>query len=387
MRGLAFRQADGRCCALLAIGLALWPTAPVRAQESATPSPYEQVLILQKGQVLKGKISRSPNGYRVEQPTGGNLMLPFDEVRATGNTLQDAFKHLRESFLEPTAETHYQLGLWCFEHKLLNEAREELAMSLERNPDHQGARDLLKRMDEMTAQTRRPPPARSQSEIRMAWGKEIPEVESLGGFSKETAKMFTLGVQPILNNKCGRAGCHGAQSEQTFRLEPIRGTGARHPLFAERNLAAVMAQIDLEHPDQSPLLSACDGQHGGDLRPVFGPQNSKQRQILMNWVRMAAREKQIQQEKAEQRASVIAKRKAGRSKGKLATAAQVAERTKEPEDVPMASVPGDHEVSAEAETDDPFNPDAFNERYHGIVTKKETRTPARKTPAGQKDSP
>jgi hypothetical protein len=102
---------------------------------------------------------------------------------------------------------------------------------------------------------------------------------------------------------------------------------------------------------------------------------------------MASREKQAQEQEAEQRATVVTKRKANPSKGKITKSAPVAERAVESEQVPMASVPDDHDANVETETDDPFSPDAFNERHHGIVAKKETRKPARKTPATQKDAP
>ena len=255
MRSLAVWQAGERSCALLACGLLLALSAPARSEETAGNSPYEQVIIFQSGRTLKGKLSRSPNGYELEQPTGGRLVVPFDEVRVVGSNLPDAFKRLRESFVELTAETHYQLGLWCFEHHLAQEAREELATALDRDPDHEGARDLLKRMDALEAAARKPA-ATPQPKSRIAFGREIRDVEALGGLSPETAQLFTLRVMPVLNNKCGRAGCHGSQSDREFRLEAVRGTGARHPLHAERNLASVMAQIKVQTPDQSPLLSA-----------------------------------------------------------------------------------------------------------------------------------
>jgi hypothetical protein len=311
---------------------------------------------MQSGRLLKGSVTRSPNGYVVEH-SAGRLVIPYEEVRVIGDSLADAYRRLRESFQEPTAATHYDLARWCWTHHLPDEARSELVMALDRDPDHEAARDLLERIDEHLAAARKKALPKA-SETRIVGGVEPLEVESLAGLSRETAARYTSRVQPLLINKCGNASCHGPKSSRDFRLESPRGSGPGHRMYSERNLAAVMEQIDLQRPDRSRLLKVLDENHGGMNRALFyGPAGDRQVQLLRDWVHAVAKEK---------------------GGPRPLDVAQGPAAGPEPAESRLQSVPPRQETAEPSPDDaelrtDLFDPEAFNRRHHSGGSGKPSR--------------
>lgn len=356
-------------CAVLALLLG-WSV--VRSDES-DDAPKEQVLILQNSQLLKGTVSRSPNGYVVEHP-GGRLVVPFDEVRVVGKDLKDAFRRLTESFENPTAATHYALALWSQSHHLKEESRAQLVMALDRDADHEAARNMLKRLDEQaTAERKRAAAAKPpRPKLRVVGGIELPEIESLAGLSRGTAAQFSSRIQPLVINKCGQASCHGPNSESGFRLEQARGTGPGSRVYTERNLAEIMKQIDQSNPQQSLLLTAPARSHGGLNKAIFhGRAGEIQLQLLKDWVRTASAEWAHDTKAAKKRPSAVAQQP--KFPPSPSPQMSVEDETEPSETAPLASVgkPAAAEVpddETDPDAEDAFDPEVFNRRYHGQPT-------------------
>ncbi len=375
MNPCAVRRAYGVFCATWALALGWCASSALSADVLADPSHESQVLVFQNGRTMKGKISRSPNGYVVEH-SAGRLVVPFDETRVIGNSLPDAYRRLRETFVDLTAATHYELAKWCWSHQLKEEARAELVMALDRDADHEAARDLLERIDEQLAAARKKPAVKAP-EPRIVGGIELPEVESLAGLSRETAAQYSTRIQPLLMNKCANASCHGPKSSSTFRLEPIRGTGPGHRMYSERNLAQVMDQLDLARPRQSPLLTSSDGNHGGMNRAVFfGTTGEKQRKMLSDWVNAVAKERQSAQ-KQQDRPSVLGKKSENPNGAALKKPLpESGPKPKEPVRLASRDEAAATDVEEHEEDQvDAFDPEAFNRKYHHRPEEKSFRRP------------
>jgi hypothetical protein len=381
----AVRRAIGVCCATWALALGWCASFTLGTDEPLDPNNANHVLVFQSGRTLKGKVSRSPNGYVVEHGAG-RLVVPFEEVRVVGDSLPDAYRRLRESFVNLTAATHYELAKWCWTHQLREEARSELVMALDRDADHVAARDLLERIDEQLAAGRKKPAAPKPPEPRIVGGVELPDVESLAGLSRETASRYSTRIQPLLMNKCANASCHGPKSTRELHLEPIRGTGPGHRMYSERNLARVLDQLDLARPNHSPLLTAADGNHGGLNRAIFyGPSGDKQRQMLADWVKAVSKEQQAAQKQQDRRPRVAGKNAPSRS----AAALEKPMTESKPPPQAQARLASKAEDTAPEDDDvaedqvDAFDPSVFNQKYHGRPEEKSSRRP--KPP--DKDSP
>lgn len=371
------RTAVGVCMLLTLLG---WSPLPADEPSSA---PKEQVVILNNMQLLKGTVTRSPNGFVLEH-AAGRLVVPPDEVRVFGNDLPDAFHRLVESYPEPTAATHYHLALWSWSHYLKEDAREQLVMALDRDPDHEAARTMLKRIDDQKAAQRRQAAAAKPKPIdpRIVNGIELPEVESLAGLSRETAAQFTKRIQPLLLNKCGNASCHGPKTPTGFQLEQIRGTGSASRLHTERNLAAVLAQIDQNRVNSSPLLTAPMGNHGGLNKSLFfGSTGERQLETLKAWARSASKELNHDQQLAQKRPSVMGARPNFPQLSAEELDAAEEDEADNPDEPSGALAAVSERANAneddeeEMEAEDAFDPEVFNRRSHG---KNVTKEPARK---------
>ena len=121
-----------------------------------------------------------------------------------------------------------------------------------------------------------------------AVGREAAASKSLGEFTRPVAQNFVQRVQPLISSRCATGGCHSS-SQDSFSFESLRYGST--PLIAERNLSAVLKQLNVTSPDGSPLLTAGENAHGGMTVAVFqGRSGSVQLEILRAWVRSAAAE-------------------------------------------------------------------------------------------------
>lgn len=333
----------------------------------AAESPVvDQYVLLKSGRVMAGQVQQDAQGYLV---TGrnGRLHAPYEHVQLVADSLHDIYRQQRDSRQEPvTPDDRIELARWCISYSLYDEARLELKLVLRSDANHSEARQMLKklatilrpdRVDEPT------PPARTLD------GYLVPEAESLGSLSRETAASFTARVQPILVNKCGNARCHGVVSENAFRLVHVRSNLNSHRLHTERNLAAVSPYLDLEQPAKSQLLTVPQGNHGGGTVAIFGgPGGERQLEIIREWVYAAARDRGGYDAEAEAKAEALAAAtesavKARGQVGDLAPDSTALADSESGSDV-LAAAPGGG-TGSRARSADPFDPEVFNALVHG----------------------
>ncbi len=343
----------------LAVVAAVWATCE---SLSAQPPAVDRYVLLKSGRVMAGQVQQDAQGYLV---TGrnGRLHAPYEHVQLVADSLHDIYRQQRDARKEPvTPESRIELARWCISYSLYDEARLELKFVLRSDANHVEARQMLKKLAEVLKPDRLeepPPPSRTLD------GYLVPEAESLGSLSRETAATFTARVQPILVNKCGNARCHGVVSENSFRLVHVRSNLNSHRLHTERNLAAVSPYLDLQRPGESQLLTVPQGNHGGGSVAIFGgPGGERQLEIIREWVYAAARDRGGYDAEAE--ALAAAARSAVKEKADVAAAAPdaaAAARTDAGADGLAATndgVPGSRPQST-----DPFDPEVFNALVHG----------------------
>ena len=364
---------------LLVVSLAL----TVRADEGGM---RERVIVMNSGRILTGQMTRNAGGWLVEQASG-RVQVPEDQVKLVADNLRDAYRKQRDAIVEPTPATHVTLAQWCISYRLHDEARDELKKCLKRDPEHEEARKLLRRLDDSLTVKPVAAPA-ALSPWKTPDGFVVPEVESLGGLSKETATAFTARVQPLLMNKCGNASCHSAASGNEFKLYSIRLGTNGHRLYTERNLAEVLRYVDVKDPALSPLLAVPQGSHGGTTAIFHGPQSAEQLKALRNFIKLVAKEKQIEERELAQRPSVLGKKKPSprevdaamtaasepSHRDSAVTPASASTTTNRSrvvtangikDDAPQTLPDDDTAVPLDEDPNDAFDPDVFNRRFHG----------------------
>jgi hypothetical protein len=280
---------DGRCTFLSMIlsgvvqGLCI-------AQDSGTElraTPNEKspgILVLADGKVMNGRFLPRPDGYEVEVQ-GGRMFVESERVRFIARNFEDAHQRMRSSFTELTPQSHMELARWCLTNKREDLARREVLDALHKDPNRLDAQRLLQSLVQQDDGPSKSPGGSGLTEFPSLASPSgpVPEARSLAGLSRSVAQDFTRHVQPILMNKCSNAGCHGTRTVSSFQLTPShRGTSVS---IAERNLAAVMKQIDLSRPSSSPLLTTLQGNHANSTMPIFrGRSGAVQMKTLRDWV-------------------------------------------------------------------------------------------------------
>lgn len=270
---------------LLAVLLGFSPTlisaeGPPLARQSRSIS----LLVLKSGRFAEGRISQSAGGYVVEKPNG-SMVVPFELVDFSAVDRHDAYLTMRSRLKPPTPTRRMALARWCLTHGMYKETEAELRTVLEVDPGLTEARKMLERLEAILYPKRaRRRPKRPQSPARTADGFTRTTATSLAGLKSGPAREFVATIQPILMNKCGNARCHGSAARNRFRLTRVRTGFRSHRVFVERNLAAVLREIDRKRPSQSRLLTIPKKGHGRGGRAIFfGRGGTKQYRLLRNW--------------------------------------------------------------------------------------------------------
>jgi hypothetical protein len=259
---------------LLSIPLAL------RGEDSLVPQAG--LLVLRNGQILEGEITRAGDYYVVTLGATGEIRLPAAEVEGRFGSMDDAYRAKRDALPDRGADPHLDLAEWCLRHNLKRHCAEQLIAAMRKEPAHPKIRELEQRL---TLSAQGPPPASAKLPTTSATvGAEQLE-ETIRSLPSASVEKFSGVVQPLLLNRCGAGQCHGPNSKAQLRLlKPPAGQVASQR-FTQRNLYAVLQQIDQAHPEASPLLVMPQRRHGTALSAVFDKHNQKQLEELTAWVK------------------------------------------------------------------------------------------------------
>jgi hypothetical protein len=347
------------------------------AHASASQKP-SRLLVLVDGRIVTGQITPRPDGYDV-QVDGGRMYIDSNRVRFEATNLPDAYDRMRDSIPDLTPTNHMELARWCLENKLHTQARREVLDALHLDPHRQDAKRILRALEHVGEESNTPQTGSGLTEYPSLSQIPPPAVESrsLAGLSRSVAHGFVRDVQPLMMNKCANSGCHGKGTKTQFQLTSAhRGST---PAIAERNLAAVLKQIDFSQPTTSPFLRIGGEAHGNMAASAFpGRSGAAQIRILQEWVMLAANDI------SPQAASVSENQPVQKSRPAISGIQQVAatrehsaksnsmramhDRIENPHARTLTTDDTDGRFLQEAKhanRQDAFSPDEFNRRYHG----------------------
>ena len=337
----------------------------------------EKLLVMTNGRVVSGQLTHRTGGYDVALPAG-RMFIPEKQIRFQADSMDDAYHRMRGTLAELTPNTHLQLARWCLANNLNAYARREALDALHLDPHRTDAQRMLeslvreqnRKLHVSTPQMTTEQFQRSQLEQSVA-----PERRSLGGLPADRAKEFTQRIQPLMTNKCGNTRCHGA-GRNSFSLVTLRRSA--NSVSSEQNLAAILNQIDFRNPDQSPVLQATQGLHGGNRQPLFpGQTGGRQLDVLREWVRDVARElaptelKAVHVNHQSNRLAAaplatISKTSIHDAPNTINSVKQVNALDRSNDTTQTLKLDKKFITDAVAATrDDAFDPDIFNSRHHG----------------------
>ncbi len=262
---------------MLVAALAGWDGTSVRAAEAPPSSSPGKVLILKNEFTMEGDIERVENRYRV-RGKGGETWVPADRVRAVVPTLSDAYAYLRKRINLDDADERLWLARWCFTNNLHDRGMSELQTAARLRPEHAETRRLLLYWQQAVSKPVKP--TESASAKPSTETEELPPVE----VTTDSLGLFVTRVQPILMNACAR--CHASGRGGDFHLTQVYDDGIGNRRSMEKNLAAVIKQVDLNRPQASRFLvkAISDHAHAGQA-PIRDRQAPPYR-ALEQWVKL-----------------------------------------------------------------------------------------------------
>ena len=216
------------------------------------------ILVLRNGNVLKGKIQRLADFYRIKFPRS-ELQVPVGQVDMFCHNLDEAYERRRLQRTGSSADSHVELARWCLRHNLLEYAARELLDARSIDPDH---RQLLLLERQLQLALRNRAASRLVPEPGAATTPTDDDLELLESVPDWARTLFVRQIQPLLVDSCATSGCHQPGSSESFHLNRLAPEGAGHPATTMSNLVATLAQLDLESPAKSKLLERAKTAHG-----------------------------------------------------------------------------------------------------------------------------
>ena len=209
-----------------------------------------RVLVFKTERTLSGEIELVGNQYRIKRLIGA-IWVPADEVQALCSSLDEAYKFLRGRANPNDPDERLRLADWCRQHDLREQAINEVREASHLRPQDEHIRRMLGHLESMKS--------RPVQVAAPAKEPPAPRVE----VSSDSATQFAVRVQPILMNACVK--CHNTGRGGQFQLTHITGSGLTDRRTMEKNLSAVLDQINAREPRLSKLLTKSVSIHGRDM--------------------------------------------------------------------------------------------------------------------------
>jgi hypothetical protein len=320
-----------------------------------------RVLILRNHRALEGEVEKVGDQYRLRRPSG-ELMLPADRVLCVCGGWDEAFDLVSRQANLNDPDERLRLAKWCQMNGLHAQALAQATEAVRMRPGHQESKYLLAVLQRgADAAKGAPPPG--------GLAPEPPKVPALD-LSAETLRQFTTRVQPILTNTC--ISCHSGGRGGAFQLTRCTDPTVNRRAV-QQNVAAVLAQVNLDRPELSPLLIKAVSGHGGSNQAPLPDRQSKLFQALKEWVEaVGANNPHLKQ--------LLAPRPAAHAAAALPRLPVGAAPASNPGDPPIVSTarpvvgPERSEAEPPAAADDtppvrrtprdPFDPVIYNNQFH-----------------------
>jgi hypothetical protein len=270
---------------LAAGGFGVWAVEPPPARTTG------KVLVLDNGNILEGNIELHGEQYRIERATG-EVWVPAGKGMRLCADWQEAFAVMtsQANLLDP--DEHMRLARWCQLHNLRELALSEATTVLQFQPAHQEAKHLKENLERVLA-------AENAPAILPSLVSKTTAVAKMD-ISSASVALFATRVQPILMNTC--VSCHAGGKGGNFQL--VRSCEGGQRAATQRNLAAVLEQIDVQRPKVSPLLIRSVSPHGSNKLPPIRS-HSVPFNTLESWVEQLLRDNP--QLRGEKEATELAK--------------------------------------------------------------------------------
>lgn len=254
----------------------------LRAADRSSSLNRGKVLILINEYTMEGDIERVGDRYLVRRRLG-ETWVPADRVMALTASLPDAYAYLHGRINLDDADERLRLARWCRTNGLPKQALAELQAAADLRPNHAETRRLLQYWKQTTVSEAGSVPPRNAGTRDSApapSAADLPPIE----VTTESLGLFATRVQPILMNTCAR--CHATGRGGQFHLSQVYEDSISNRQTLERNLAAVLAEVNVNQPDASRLLIKAVSDHAHTGQAPLRDRQAAPYRTLENWVKL-----------------------------------------------------------------------------------------------------
>jgi hypothetical protein len=334
-------------------------------------------VVLKNGKVFAGEAERETLKVIVRTETGAVIPFNRDEVDFVADSIEAAADRLSNRIVDDQPQSHIQMAHWCLENRALNGAQREIHWLETWGVKSPEVDELKRRIGIARSVAQNPSAPASHNLVNESARQFHLVVDSIHPELRET---FQSDVHMRLVNGCAAARCHGNPAVP-MRLWAEGRAGGLNTTGGQRNLIAILEQIDMANPGQSPLLNRMITAHGGQTEPAFSS-DSRDWEDVRRWVIGVAATRDEMRRAAEFANSV--------TKPEIAPAAwqetitpptRVVSESSHP--LPPQAVDLLQEPDKDPVAADPFNPDVFNQKFAGAARPPASRFDPAQLPAAQ----
>ncbi len=255
---------------------------------AALAGDAEPLLLLTNGNVLHGTIEVQGNFVVLHRVDGNQLRLRRDEVLHAATTIEELYRYRSQKRSFRNSSSHIDDAKWCLRHGLIQGAEAEVSELIALDPSHPEVSRLQRQIAAAkTPHAKAPlvlPITPPEVEVGRAESAPMPE-----GISPASIAAFASKVQPLLINRCGNAGCHRTGSDPSWQLSHLGVNVRVSARMTQRNLIAVLHQVNMEDPFSSQLLKYSKTAHGnGSYAPTAQTTQSIE-STLRDWLSQLGR--------------------------------------------------------------------------------------------------
>lgn len=235
-----------------------------------------RILVLENDRVLEGEIERVGDQYRIRR-SGGEMWVPVSQTRWLCGDLEQAYLFLKKQSNADDPDEHLRLARWCHLQNLRPQALAEATEAVRLRPRHAESVQMLRSLERSAHHV---PVVGAPRQVQA----EADPPENLP-INADALGLFVSQVQPILMNTC--ASCHSTGRSGSFKLTRAGGGLLNGRKATQRNLVAVLGELDRTRPQDSRFLHKALSIHGSSGKPPLPNRESPAYQALEKWVLLA----------------------------------------------------------------------------------------------------
>ncbi len=246
----------------------------LHAQDGDKQGAKGKVLLLKSGHAMEGDIEKVGTQLCVRRGKS-EVWIAEDKALRLCTDWDDAFAFVFAQIKGDDAGDRVRLARWCHLHRLNEKALEQARIAVEIQPNHADAKQIVRLLERALKE-----PAPAPRPVVPIVSAQPAEATPTVDVSFETTVAYSTKVQPILMNLC--ATCHANGAGGKFRLERVSESNQKGS--TQRNLAAVLTYVDLDHPAISPLLVMAITKHGDAPAAPIRDRSAKPLQSMQQWI-------------------------------------------------------------------------------------------------------